>query len=112
MAASYRQTSGDNKTFGESSFALGHVLCKQKYFKKKKAIDSSGHFTWMSNYSEQDFCDILFCEVLCLLLYSACGTGYSNWFCLYKHLKYYIFIKMFIFNDIRKLLLGRENTAL
>lgn len=51
-------------------------------------------------------------EPCALLLYSACGLGYSSWCCPCKHWKYYIFIEMFIFNDVRKLLLGHKNTAL
>lgn len=56
----------------------------------------------MTSYSGQDFWHVLLCGILCLLLYSACGLGYPSWFCLCKHWKYYIFIEMFIFNDVRK----------
>lgn len=47
------------------------------FYGEIKATESSGHFTWMNSYSGQDFCNVLFCGILCLLLYSACGTGYS-----------------------------------
>lgn len=65
---------------GEASFVLEHfVLLSKTYFREKNMlIESSDHFAWMNSYSSQDFCDVLFCGILCLLLYNACGTGYSN----------------------------------
>lgn len=89
-------------------------MLSKKYFRgEKEAVLSSGSFTWINTgYSGEDSRAVLFCEILCLLLYSAYGTGYSNWSSLCKHFKYSIFIKMFIFNDIRKLSLGHKNTAL
>ena len=77
----HRQLKQPNQ--GESSFVLEHyVLLSKTYFREKNMlIESSDHFAWMNSYSGQDFCDVLFCGILCLLLYNACGTGYSNWFC-------------------------------
>ena len=114
VAAFYPTNNWKQSNQGEASFVLEHfVLLSKTYFREKNMlIESSDHFAWMNSYSSQDFCDVLFCGILCLLLYNACGTGYSNWFCWCKHLKYYIFIKRFIFNDVRKLLLGHKNTAL
>lgn len=55
------------------------------------------------------FCFVRFCAYYCIV-HMAQDT--LNWSSLYEHFKYSIFIKMFIFNDIRKLSLGHKNTAL